>query len=144
MDGHLGQTRQIGREAHTELLQVWQSIGGEVLGQQHGQLRLTSTLVSDTKQLDHEFAGATFGQPLAQIIEHVAVRLARPELISINQIQQRHRLATQRMDDVAIIDHMPVFSVPAGPAAGKTQHARAADEQFHPIIEHVCPQPVTD
>ena len=117
---------------------------GQISLQNRGQLRLTGALVRETEELDHQFAGAALGKLFAQVIEHIAIRLAWPELISIHQIQQCHGFASQRVDDVAIIDHMTVFSVAATPAAYQAQHSRAAEEQLHSIIEQMRPQPMPD
>ena len=78
------------------------------------------------------------------MIEHVSVSLARPELISIHKVQQCHGLAPQCVDDVPIVDHVAVFALQTGPAAYQRKHARAADEQLHPIIEEARSRTVAD
>jgi hypothetical protein len=58
------------------------------------------------KQFDHDAAGAPvalFGQ---QSLEGQRVGSARKQLIVIDEIEQRHRLAPESMDDVAIVDHI--------------------------------------
>ena len=58
------------------------------------------------KQLDHDAAGAPlalFGQ---QRLEGQRVGSAGKQLIAIDEIEQRHRLAPERMDDVPIVDDM--------------------------------------
>ena len=98
----------------------------------------------DAQQFDHQLAGGTFRQPLAQMIEHVAVGLARPELISIHQVQQRHRLAPECVDHVPVIDDVTVLAVTAGAASYQGQHPRAADEQLHPVIVQARSRTVAD
>src|SRR3546814_6567350 len=57
--------------------------------------------------------------PLQQPSEHAPVGLAREELVAIDKIQQRHRFAPKRMDDMAIIDDMAMFAAALGAAARK-------------------------
>src|SRR3546814_10098531 len=73
----------------------------------------------EAKKLDHCPARDPFGEPLQQPIEHAPVRLAREELVAIDKIQQRHRFAPKRMDDMAIIDDMAMFAAAPGAAARK-------------------------
>jgi len=46
-----------------------------------------------------------------QEFEGAAVGVAREELGAIDEVQQRHRLAAQAVDDVAVVDDMPVLAV---------------------------------
>ncbi len=39
---------------------------------------------------------------------------AREQLIAIDQIEQRHRLLARRMDDVMVVDDVPVLTAGAG------------------------------
>ncbi len=47
-----------------------------------------------------------------QRLERAGVSAAREQLIAIDQIEQRHRLLAQRMDDVMVIDDVAVLAVP--------------------------------
>src|ERR1700692_4144224 len=100
--------------------------------------------MSDTQQLDHQFARGPLGQLLAQMIEHVTVRVAGPELIAIDKVQQRHGFATQRMDHVPIIDHVAALAIAAWPAARESEDTRAADEQLHAIVKQMSARTVAD
>src|ERR1700733_15322808 len=100
--------------------------------------------MSDAQDLDHQLASAALGELFAQMIEHIAISLARPKLIAIIKMQQRHRCTSQRVDHVPIVDHMTVLPVAAGTPAHKTQHLCTADEQLHAIVKQVCPQPMPD
>ncbi len=62
------------------------------------------------EQLDHDAAGLPLGQSLEQSIEGSPVCLARKELVAIDQVQQRHRLAAQGMDDVPVVDDLVVLA----------------------------------
>ena len=48
------------------------------------------------------------------------------------------------MDHVAIVHHMTVLAVAAGPASSQSEHARATDEQLHTIIKQVRARAVSD
>src|SRR3546814_5267996 len=88
----------------------------------------------EAKKLDHCPARDPFGEPLQQPIEHAPVGLAREELVAIDKIQQRHRFAPKRMDDMAIIDDMAMFAAAPGAAARKRKERSAAEEQLKPIV----------
>src|SRR3546814_5237130 len=88
----------------------------------------------EAKKLDHCPARDPFGEPLQQPIEHAPVGLAREELVAIDKIQQRHRFAPKRMDDMAIIDDMAMFAAAFGAAARKRKERCAAEEQLKPIV----------
>jgi len=57
-----------------------------------------------TQQLDGELAGGSIAQPLAKVFEGETVGVPRKELIAIHQVQQRHRLATQSMDHMSVVN----------------------------------------
>ena len=48
-----------------------------------------------------------------QRLERPLIGTAREQLVAVDQTEQRHRLASQRMDDVAIVDDMAVLAVAA-------------------------------
>jgi len=76
-------------------------------------------------------------------------RLAREQLVAIDQVQQDARFATQGVDDVAIIDDVQrprgLDAAPIGEAdARQSQHRRAAEEVLEPIVVEPHPQLVPD
>ena len=64
----------------------------------------------ERKQTDHRMAGLLLAPTGQQRRERAGVGLAREQLIAIDQVEQRHRLLAQRMDDVPIVDHMAVLA----------------------------------
>jgi hypothetical protein len=64
--------------------------------------------------------------------------------VTIDQIEQGHRLAAQAVNDMAIVDDtaMPSLAVAATPVQG--QHRALADEAFQPIVVEPHPQPEAD
>ena len=77
-------------------------------------------------------------------VEGSPIGLARKEPVAIDEVQQRHRLATQRMDDMAIVDDLVVLAGWRGPPARQRHEMRAADEDVQPIVEEAHPEAVTD
>lgn len=74
----------------------------------------------------------------------MAIGVARKELIAVDEAEQRHRLAAQRVDDMAIIDDMAMFAVAAGAPAHQRDERGAADEQVETVVVKADPQPVPD
>ena len=73
-----------------------------------------AALMSERQQPDHSSTGSAWRLFGGQHIPGAAVRLARKQLVAIDQIQQCHRLAAQCVDHVAIIDH-----IATAPIAGR-------------------------
>ena len=73
---------------------------------------------------------------------HSLIGAAREELLTIDQIEQRHRLAAQGMDDVPIIDHMTVFA--AGMRSPQRDQRRRAEETFEPVVIQPHAKPMAD
>ena len=76
-------------------------------------------------------------------------RLAWEQLVAIDEIEQRARLALQRMNDVPVIDHVhrgrgfdaaPIRD----PAARQGQNRRAAEQALQPIVVEAHAQSVSD
>ena len=60
-----------------------------------GQFGFAAAVVRQGQQLDHRAAGLAWRQVLHEGVEGSTVRLAREELVAVDQVQQRHRLAAQ-------------------------------------------------
>ena len=73
---------------------------------------------------------------------HSLIGAAREELLTIDQIEQRHRLAAQGMDDVPIIDHMTAFA--AGMRSPQRDQRRRAEETFEPVVIQPHAKPMAD
>ena len=79
-----------------------------------------------------------------QGVERQGEGSAGEELIAIDQIEQRHGLAAQGMDDVTVVDDMAMFAVRLGPTASQDDDGRRALETFEPIVIKAHPQPMAD
>jgi hypothetical protein len=67
--------------------------------------------VCERQKADHGAARGSLTESGEQGVERKGVGAAGEELRAIDQIEQRHRLAAQRMDDMAIVDDMAMFAV---------------------------------
>ena len=74
----------------------------------------------------------------------MGIGLAREELVTVNEVQERHRLTPQRMDHMAIIDDMIMLAFAVGATARQSEQGRAAEEELKPVVVKPYPQPVTD
>ena len=96
------------------------------------------------KKFDHDAAGLPFRQLFKQSIEGLPVCLARKEPVTIDKVEQRHRLAAQRMDDMPVIDDLVVLARGMGPPARQRHEMGAADEDIEPVIVEAHPEPVSN
>ena len=97
------------------------------------------------QQPDHGAAGALVAVARRAAPRRRAGRRAREQLVAIDQIEQRHRLAAQRMDDVPVVDDVAVLAVGTRPAArAASATASRAEEAFEPIVVEAHAQPMAD
>src|SRR6202049_5408240 len=93
---------------------------------------------------DHGAAGCSLAKFGEQGFESKGVGAAGKELVTIDQIEQRHRLATQGMNDMAIVDDMAMFAVWQRSPAPQGDDVGGALEAFEPVVIETHAQPVTD
>src|SRR5438094_491202 len=80
-----------------------------------------------------------------QYLERAGISATREQLIAIDQIEQRHRLLAQRMDDVPIVDDMAVFAAALRQmTTPQGQELRGPEEALKPVIVEVNVEAVTD
>ena len=109
-----------------------------------GQFGLAGALERERGKADHGAAGWSLAETGEQGIERQGEGSAGEELITIDQIEQRHRLAAQGMDDVTIVDDMAMSAVRLGPTAPQDDDGRRALKAFQPIVVEAHPRPVAD
>ena len=99
----------------------------------------------ERQQADHGAAGLLLALLGQQRLEGAGISAAREQLIAIDQIEQRHRLLAQRMDDVMIVDDVAVLAAGLGrPTTPQGQQLRRAEEAFEPVVVEVNIQTVAD
>src|SRR3546814_3537092 len=72
---------------------------------------LAGSFVRHCQQFYHLPTSDPFRQCGDEPVEGLTIRLPWEELVTIDQLQERHGFAPQAMDDVPIIDHMAVGAV---------------------------------
>src|SRR3546814_7543326 len=138
-------SRRPPRSTRTDTLVPYTALFRSQQGVQHAStLGLAGPLMCKAEQLDHRPARHPIGEPLGQPVEHAPIGLAREELVTVNEVQERHRLTPQRMDHMAIIDDMIMLAFAVGATARQGEQGRAAEEQLKPVVVKPYPQPVTD
>ncbi|MDE3175129.1 MAG: hypothetical protein KGM15_03345 [Pseudomonadota bacterium] len=75
-----------------------------------------------------------------QRLEGSGIGPPRKQLVAINQFEQRHRLAAQRMDHMPIVDDMAMLAVGPGAAASQGDQMRRALKAFEPVVTQTNPQ----
>ena len=96
------------------------------------------------QEADHRAAGFLLAAGGQQHLEGAPISAAREELLAVDEIEQRHRLAPQGMDNVPIIDDMTVLAVGPRAAAAQCHQRRRAEEAFEPVVIEPHAQPMPD
>jgi hypothetical protein len=73
----------------------------------------------------------TFGE---QLVERQRIGPAREQLVAIDQVEESHRLAAERVDDVAVIDDVTSLVMVGRAAATQGEQPCGAEEAFQPVV----------
>ncbi len=125
-------------------MQIGQLPVGQALLECLRQLCLAVALVGQAEQFNHGLACRTLRQLLAQAFEGQSIGLTRKDLIAVDQVEQRHGLAAQRVDDVPVVDDVAVLATGTRTAALQRHQGGAAQEQFQPVVIQPHAQSMTD
>lgn len=98
----------------------------------------------ERQKADHDAASGPLAQSGEQGVERQGVGTAGEELVAIDQVEQRHRLAAQGMDDMAIVDDMAMFAIGLWPPAPQGGDERRALEAVEPVVVKSHAQAVPD
>ena len=96
------------------------------------------------EQVDGDAASLPLRKRGAQRLEGVAIRLPREEAVAVDEVEQRHRLAPQGVDDVVVVHDLIVSPARKRPAAWQRHQVRAADKNVEAIIVKAHAQAVAD
>jgi hypothetical protein len=69
---------------------------------------------------------------------------AREQRVTIDQVEQRHRLAAHAVDNTAVVDDVTMPSLGLAAAAAQGQRQALADEAFQPIVIETHPHAKAD
>jgi hypothetical protein len=100
--------------------------------------------MGEGEELDSRAAGQAVGQAGAQGLESAGVGRPGEEFVAVDQPEQRHRLAAERVDDVPVVDHMAVPAVGMRSPAGGGELVRAAEVDLEPAVVEAHAQAMAD
>ena len=105
----------------------------QLLGEDGGEFGLAAALVRQRQQTHHGPARGARIDLADQPLPGGAVGRPRKQSVTIDEVKQRHRLAAQAVDDVAIVHHLGTPAVAGWPAASQGQHPALAEKAFQPV-----------
>ena len=108
------------------------------------QLGLAVLLMGKGQEGHREAAGLALGEPLQGHLEAAPVGIAREQGVAVDQVEQRHRLLFQGMDNVAVVDDVDMGARLARPPARQGQVAGAAEEEFEAVVIEAHAEAVAD
>ena len=94
--------------------------------------------------LDGHAASCLLTGLLQKDCEHVAKGPAWKQLVPVDQPHERHGLFAQGMDDMVVIDHVPMASAARCPTARQRHQGAAPEKQLQPVIVEPNPQLMSD
>lgn len=133
-----------GLQACSQRRQVGQASSVEIGVDQVGQLGFAGAFMGERKQSDHDLAGAPLLTLLAQRFEGSRIGRPRKQLVPVDQIEQRHRLLAQGVDDMAVVDDMAALAFRHGPAAPQRGDQHGAEEAIEPVVTDAHPRAMAD
>ena len=78
-------------------------------------------------------AGGAFAAAFEQRVEGAPVGVAGEQLVAVDEVAQRHGLASERVDHVPVVDDVAVAVGPR-PAASQRRQRRGAEEQLEAVV----------
>lgn len=108
------------------------------------ELDLAGLLMRQRQEKDHALAGVLARQRLAEGDPGAAILVAGEKTVAVDGAGERHRLALEGVDDVAVVDD--VHAAPVAAAAGTLMgdDVGVAKEGFDAIVVDVDAQAMTD
>ena len=86
------------------------------------------------EQTDHGLASRFLSALGEQHVESTRIGAPGKELVAVDEVEQRHGLSAQRMNDVPIIDDMSVLPVGPRPPARQIEQMRRPLKDLEPIV----------
>jgi hypothetical protein len=145
LDGDIRDRRSIGLEAVAQRIEVGQSPGIDVGVERIGEFRLAGLVMGERKQAHHRAAGAPLAILGQQRLERADIGAAGEQLVAVDQVEQRHWLFAQRVDDVPVVDDVSVLVARLRrPATPQGHDPRRAEKAVEPIIVDPHTQAMAD
>ena len=105
---------------------------------------LAGAVMGQRQQPDHGAACPLLAVACQQRFEGALIGAAREQLLAIDQVEQRHRLAAQGVNDVAVIDDVAALAAGMRAAAAQRHQRCRTEEAFEPIVIETHAQTVAD
>ena len=93
---------------------------------------------------DHGPAGGAGREAGRERLEGSGVGLPGEELIAVDEPQQRHRLALQRVDDMPVVDDMTMLAMGMSSTSSQRHLRRTAQIDLEAIVVEADTQPVAN
>ena len=94
-----------------------------------GEFRLACLLMSEGQNADHGPAGGAGREAGRERLEGSGVGLPGEELVAVDEPQQRHRLALQRVDDMPVVDDMTMLAMGMSSTSSQRHLRRTARDR---------------
>ena len=120
--------------ASFEKIEIGQSAGIEFSLEGLGEFGFAGTIMGQHQQPDHGATRRSLAVASQQRLERTLIGAARKELLAVDQVEQRHRLAAQVVNDMTIIDDVAAFAAGMRAAAAQRHQLCRAEEAFEPIV----------
>ncbi len=98
----------------------------------------------EREQADHDAASPLLGLLGLQGLEGAGIGGPREELVAVDEVEQRHRLAAQGVDDMMVVDHVAALAVRLRTPAGQGHHGGRAEEAIEAVVIQADPQLMAD
>ena len=99
---------------------------------------------SARQKIDHQAACRFLRELFEQSVEGQTIGVAGEQLVAVDEIEQRHGLASQGVDHMAIIDDVGPLAAGRGPFPPEGHQQGGADEHVEAIVVKPGPEPMTD
>jgi len=143
-DRPVGQIARGRPQPRAQTVGVGQPAGGELGGDELGELGLAGVVVGEDEEADDPLAGVPAGQRVRQPSPRLGVGRRREEAVAVDRIGEGLGLAAQRRQDVAVVDDMNALAVAAGAAARMGHDMGGAEPGLDAVVVEVDPQAVAD
>jgi hypothetical protein len=106
----VGQSRGVGCKSCAQAAEIGQFALTHNLFECLGKFGFTAAFMSEREKIDGDPAGLPFRQSIRQNVKYLPERLAWKELITIDEIFERHGLLAQGVNNVAVVDDLAAFA----------------------------------
>jgi hypothetical protein len=100
--------------------------------------------MSERQEIDGDPARLALRQGFPKRLEGEPIGLAWEEPVAIDEVEERHRLAAQRVDHVMVVHDLVVAAVRMRPSARECEEVGAAQEHLKAIVVEADAEAMAD